>query len=263
MRQLELFKATLYRMYKSTGVRIAVLLTYIAAICYYVLATMVANGKMGVDVAGSITGLGDAMIIWLFGSLIVGILVGGDFESKTIHGTIGHGRKNVVINYVMVYMVMMAVLLLPYLVGSVALIIAEVDMTGAESTAVSIFLDNVLKFGDGASIGKLVISYISYVIVVMGQLGILIIVAMKIRKAMAVTCVGFIFGMFTALIASLASKVEMLDNIYKLTPYNYGISRLGIEANISDMCVGIVVSLIFMAVCGGIGWIVFRKADIK
>ena len=263
---MQLFKATLYRMYKSTGVRIAVLFTYVAAIGYYVLGFMIANGDMEAEMAGNVTALGDAMIIWLFGSLVVGVLVGGDFESKTIHGAIGYGRKAVVMNYVFVYMAMMVVLLLPYITGSIALIIAGVDMTGAEGTTVSIFMDNIIRcngLSDGINVGKLILSYVSYTVVIIGQLSILIIVAMKLRKAMPVTCVGFIFGMLTALLALLASKVEILDNIYKLTPYNYSISRLGMGADISDMLRGIVVSLVFMAFCGEIGWLAFRKADIK
>ena len=258
-----LFKGTLYRMYKSTGVRVAVILTYIAAIVYYVLASMIAEGKFGVDMAGSVTGLGDAMIVWLFGSLIVGILVGGDFETKTIHAASRYGRDNIVRNYVFVFGIMMIILLLPYVAGSVICIIACVNMKGAEATSVSIFMDNILSYNSDISIGKLILSYVSYVVVVFGQLSILIVVALKVRKTVVVTCVGFFLGMLTALISSLASKVEILDNIYGLTPYNYSISRLGMGAEIYEMFRGIGISLLFTGICGFIGWLSFRKADIK
>ena len=88
-----LFEATVYRMRKSTGVKIAIGLLFAAAILYYVLAATIAAGKLDAASAGSVTGLGDSMMIWLFGSLVTGILVGSDFENKTIHGVIKFGRK--------------------------------------------------------------------------------------------------------------------------------------------------------------------------
>ncbi|MBQ9699888.1 MAG: hypothetical protein IJV71_04630 [Lachnospiraceae bacterium] len=259
----QLYKATLYRMYKTKGVRIAVALTYLAAIGYYMLASMVAQGDMGIDMSGNITGLADAMIIWLFGSLIVGILVGDDFENKTIHSSIGYGRKKVVTSYILVYITMMIVLLLPYLIGSVVLIAAGKDMSGAQTTAVTVFMDNAIKYNSETSIWKLILSYLSHIAVTISQISICIVVAMKVKKTVAVTAFGFIFGMFTALISALVSEVKILDNIYKLTPYNYGISRLGLNADMIDMCAGIGVSVVFIFICGMIGWLIFKKADIK
>jgi ABC-2 type transport system permease protein len=259
----QLYKATLYRMYKTKGVRTAVALTYLAAIGYYILASMVAHGDMGVDMAGNITGLADAMIIWLFGSLTVGILVGDDFENKIIHSSISYGRKKIVINYMLVYITMMIVLLLPYLIGSIVLITARIDMSGAQPTAVTVFMDNAIKYNSETNILKLILSYLSHIVVTISQISICIIVAMKVKKTVAVTAFGFIFGMFTALISALVSEVKILDNIYKLTPYNYSISRLGLTADVIDMYAGIGVSIIFICICGIIGWLIFKKSDIK
>ena len=58
-------------------------------------------------------------------------------------------------------------------------------------------------------------------------------------------------------------NLEILDNIYGLTPYNYSISRLGMGAEIYEMFRGIGISLLFTGICGFIGWLSFRKADIK
>ncbi|MBQ4523971.1 MAG: hypothetical protein IJA10_13625 [Lachnospiraceae bacterium] len=259
----QLVQSTLYRVVKSTGIRVAVILTYFAAILYYVTANMVAKGDIAAEQAGSITGLGDAMILWLFGSLVIGILVGSDFENKTIHGAIGYGRKKIVINFITVFAVLMIILILPYTIGSLALLISGTDMTGAEGTVISAYMGNVLQFKDGDSIAKLMLSYVASAVVYIGQLSICIPVAIKVKKTVVVTAFGFFFGMMTALISTLASKVEILDNIYQLTPYHYGVSKLGVQAETSDMCMGIIVSILFTAICGVIAWLTFRKADIK
>lgn len=259
----QLFKATSYRMYKSTAVRVAVLLTYVVAILYYVLANEIVTGGIDASQAGSVTALGDAMILWIFGSLLIGILVGSDFENKTIHGAIRYGREKIVGNYIIVFLAFIVLLVLPYTIGSIVLIARKSDMSMAKATIVSIYMSNVLVFKEGDSIMNLIVSYLSHAVVYMGQLSICIPVAIKVKKPMVTTVFGFFFGMLTALIATLVSEIKLLDNIYQMTPYAYGIRQIGIQATYVDMCKGIVVSIVFIAICGVIAWLLFRKAEIK
>ncbi len=259
----QLLQAALYRMYKSMGTKIAMVLIFIAASLYYVFAYLLANETFSVSQAGSITGLGDAMIIWLFGSLIVGLLVGGDFESKTIHGAVKFGRKKIVINYMLVYVILVLFMVLPYTIGSLVCIVSGADFSGAEGTVISIYMGNVLAYNEGINFGKLLLSYLAYAFVYIGQLSICVPVAIKVKKAVAVTAFGFFFGMITALLATLSSKVTILDKLYKLTPYSYNISQLGVNAKISDMLMGIVVSIGFTVLMGFISYMIFKKADMK
>lgn len=258
-----MFCATIYRMWKSTGVRIAFLITYFAAILYFVLARMVGTGKIEAQQAGSVSALGDAMIIWLCGSLAIGLLVGSDFENKTIHGVIGFGRKKIIGNYVAVFAVLVVLLVLPYTIGSLVCILAGIDMRGAEQAAISIYLGNVLGYSEDMAVGKMLLSYLSYAVVYVGQLSICIPVAVKLKKPVAVTAFGFFFGMLSALLATLASKVELLDKLYRLTPYNYNMETLGIGGSYSDMLLAMGVSIVFVGFMGLLAWGLFRRAEIK
>lgn len=258
-----LFCATIYRMKKTTGVKVAVGLTAVAATLYYVLAFMLSEGKFEMSQAGSITGLGDPMIIWLFGSLMVGLLVGSDFENKTIHGAIKYGRKQIVANFMLVFAIFTVIMVLPYTIGSIVCIALDIGMNGAQATVVSAYMGNILEWDNEASVGKLVLSYISYAIVYIGQLSICVPVAIKLKKTIVVTAFGFFFGMITALLSTLASKVEILDNIYGLTPYSYTIEKVGLGASVSDMLMGILVGLLFTGIMGILSWCLFRKADVK
>ena len=257
-----LFKATMYRVVKSTGMRVAAGITTVAAVLYYVLSFMVAEGKLPAAQAGSVTGLGDAMILWLFGALAVSLLIGGDFEHKTVHGAIRFGRGRMVGNYMLAYVIVVTVLVLPFTIGSLVCILSGADFSGAEGTVISLSMGNVFAYEAGMA-GKLVLSYLAGLAVYIGQLSICVPVAMKVKKPVVVTAFGFFFGMITALISTLASEVEMLDNIYQLTPYRYGIAQTGVAAQTGDMWLAIAVSLVFTVLMGGISYLVFRKADIK
>ena len=90
--------------------------------------------------------------------------------------------------------VLTLILVLPYTIGSLALLISGTDMTGAEGTVISAYMGNVLNFKEGDSIAKLILSYVASALVYIGQLSILIPVAMKVKKTVVVTAFGFIFG---------------------------------------------------------------------
>lgn len=259
----KLYKATMYRMMMSTGVRVSVGLTYVAAVLYYVLSWMVANGKINASYAESITGLGDCMIVWLFGALIVGILVGGDFESKTIHGSLHYGRGKIIVNYMCVFATIMVILLLPYTIGSVWLIVSGADMRLANETVISIYMGNVLECNTDVNVIKLIFSYFAYLLVYIGQIAICIPVAIKCKKTVVVTAFGFLFGMLTALLATLAQSAKIIGSIYQFTPYDYGIPKIGCMASGTDIISGMVVSVVFSAICALIAWLLFRKADVK
>ncbi|MGN0165909.1 MAG: hypothetical protein ACI39R_06975 [Lachnospiraceae bacterium] len=258
-----LFFATIYRMRKTTGVKVALVLTCLAAIGYYLLANMLASGSLAASQAGNVTALGDGMIIWLFGSLSVGLLVGNDFENKTVHGAIGYGRKRIVINYFLVFAVLVLLMVLPYTLGSLICIISGRSFAGAEGAVISNYLGNVIYFDDNDPISKLVLSYVAAAFVYMSQMSICIPVAVRLKKTVIVTAFGFFFGMITALLSTLASKVKILDNIYRLTPYHYGINKTGIGADVSHMLSAVLVSVIFIFLMGLLTFVIFRKSDIK
>ncbi len=258
----DLWKATMYRVVKSTGIKVAAGLTWAAAVLYYVFAKMVAEGGLAAEQAGSISGLGDAMILWLFGALAVSLLIGADFEHKTIHGAVRFGRGKIIANYMCVFVVVITILVLPYTIGSLVCVLSGADFSGAEGTIISLYMGNVFAYEEGMA-GKLVLSYAAGLCVYIGQLSICVPVAVKVKKPVVVTAFGFFFGMITALISTLASKVELLDNIYQLTPYRYGIDKVGVAAETGELWMAVVVSLVFTALMGGVSYLVFRRADIK
>ena len=258
-----LFTATIYRIWKSTGIKIVFVLTTLVAALYYVCGYMVADGKIDAASAGSVTGLGDAMMLWIFGPLITAMVIGADFENKTIHGAIGYGRAKMIINDVLIYAICMLVLTLPYILGSIVCLAGGVNMDGAQLTAVSACMDNAVRYQGTYGIGKLALTYLAFACVTMGQISICVPVAVKVKKPVIVTAFGFFFGMITALLATLAAKVDALQAVYKMTPYAYGLAEVNLDANVSELFLAIVISVVFTGVMGLVAWLLFRKAEIK
>ncbi len=258
-----LLKATLYRVWKSSGVKIVFVLTVLVAAPYYICGSMVAGGSIDAAGAGSVTGLGDAMILWIFGPLVTAMIIGSDFENKTIHGAIGYGRGRIIANDMFVYAICVLVLTLPYILGSVICLIGGVNMEGAQMTAVSACMDTVIRYNETYGVGKAILTYLAFACVTIGQISICVPVAVKVKKPVIVTAFGFFFGMITALIATLAAKVEALQNVYKLTPYAYGLAEVNLDAEVSDLLLAILISMIFTGVMGLVAWLLFRKAEIK
>lgn len=258
-----LIKANLFRMGKSAGVRIAFLVTVLAAALYYVAAHMVSMGDIAPEQAGTVSGLADPMILSLFGALFVGLLIGSDFENKTVHGAIGMGRTKILCGYLSVYIIGIFLLTIPYIVGSVVCIAAETDMAGAGGAAVSTGLINVMCSAGDISIGKLIVSYLAMAVVYMGQISVCIPVAVKVKKPIVVTAFGFFFGMVTAFLATVVSKVEMLEQIYELTPFAYSAGSIAVCASYGDLLKGIIVSILFTGLMGILSWAIFRRTEIK
>lgn len=258
-----LFTATMYRVGKNTGIKIVLLITTIVACLYYVCGHMVAEGTIGMESAGSVTGLGDAMILWIFGPLFAAMVIGSDFENKTIHAALGYGRGKVIVNTMLIYALGVTILTLPYVLGSGVCLLGGVNMQGAEMTAVSACMDSAIRYNETYGIGKLLLVYLAFVCVTVAQISICVPVAIKVKKPVIVTAFGFFFGMITALLSTVAAQTEGLKAVYKLTPYAYGLSEVNLDVTVADLLLSVFVSMIFTGLMGLISWMLFRKAEIK
>lgn len=136
-------------------------------------------------------------------------------------------------------------------------------MEGAQMTAVSACMDTAIRYNETYAVGKVILTYLAFACVTIGQISICVPVAVKVKKPVVVTAFGFFFGMITALIATLAAKVEALQTVYKLTPYAYGLAEVNLDAEVSDLLLAILISMIFTGMMGLVAWLLFRKAEIK
>lgn len=261
----ELMKATAYRIMKTTSARICLLLCTLSAVGYFVLSKLLAEGNLAQTSAGSVTALGDAMIIWLFGSLMVGIIVCQDFTSKAIHSMIGASgdRKKIIFNYAAIISLTILLLALPYTICSLVSMLCGADYTGAESAVISVYLDN-LKYGiQDISVIKLLLLYISTAIVYVGSISVCLPIAIKVRKPVVITAIGFMFGMMVALLNTAIADIEILQTILKATPFAYNLTNLNLESSYLQICGAMLASVSFTALMAGLAYLLFRRDDVK
>lgn len=264
---INLIHGELFKLKKSKLFWSLLLLITAAAIALAVLSNMVAEGKFGMDITASASGVGEVMIISLLGSLMAGIVVCGDFETSTIHDEIAvsGGRHSIVISKFFVFTLVIAALMVPYII--VTLIAFSSGKEFADPFIVSVFSGIMAKNASvtvtAGSIGKILAISLAEILVYASKLSICIPVGFKTRKTIAVVSIGFASSFFLDLIFGLLSKNDLLEKIIKITPFSKKYLLLTMDTGAGDIVMAMVTSLIFMAVMVLITWKLFNKAEVK
>jgi ABC-2 type transport system permease protein len=261
---LNLTLGTLYKISKSFAVKLSLILVTVAAILYFYCAKSIADGSMAASMASSITGLADVLMLWLFGPLVIGIIICDDFDSKVIHTAVScsRGRISIVASKVIISIFLVMLLSLPYLILTVIFYANDTSFAGAESAACSIYISSLLGNFD-AGVGKLLIVCILTALVNAAQIAICIPIAFKVRKPVVLMGIGFALGMLGALITAAINKVDFIADIFKYTPYSYNVSNVNLSADAGDLVKALVVSIVFIILIAVITHLLFRKQEIK
>jgi ABC-2 type transport system permease protein len=264
---LNLIYADLYKLSKSTAIKVCIILSCISAIALTYISHSIATGAMSDTIRGSAAGLGDVMIVFLLGSLMAGFLVCSDFESKLIHDAVacGNGRIAVVISKTLVYILLVALLVLPYAIATIVGF-----CTGAEFTTPfvpSIFLDILAnKTGLGltpAVICKIIVVSLITMLVYAARLSICLPIAFKVRKPVVVMAIGFAFGFLSQLVIALTKDVPILGDILSNTPFAMGDNVVTMEAGAGMLFKVTGSSFVLLIIIAAITYRLFRKAEIK
>ncbi len=264
---LNLISAEFFKLKKSTGFKLCLLITCICAWSLISVSHGIGTGDLSTDISGSASGLTEIMVISLLGSLLAGILVCSDFESKTIHDAIagGNGRISVVISKVFVYLLLICLLFLPYAFAT--LIGLYTYATFSSSFAISVFI-NILADMSGQSItfsmaGNILLLSLVTGIVYAARLSICIPVAFKVRKPIVVMAFGFAAGFIIDLIAGAAEGIPLLSDLLTVTPFYRDYLMISMDSSDGIMLKAAIVSLLFLSIMTGITYLLFKKAEIK
>jgi ABC-2 type transport system permease protein len=264
---LNLIHAEFYKLRKSSGLKVCFLLSCICAAALALISHSIAAGNMSSDISASASGLTEIMIVSLLGSLMAGILVCSDFETKAIHDAVacGRGRSAVILSKVLIYIFIIALLLMPYTIAAVIGF-----STGAEFSkpfVASVFI-KILSNETGlevtaASIGKIIMISIVTMLVHAARLMICIPLAFKIRKSIAILGIGFAFSAVIDLIIGLLDDIPLLGDLLSLTPFNKRFMMLTMDAGAGTLLKAAVTSIVFMVLITAITYKVFKRAEIK
>ena len=257
-----LIKADLYKLKKSTSIKVLFILCCIAAIIMYVISNQLTEGNLSYDIVGFGAFVTDFQMITLASVVFIAMFICSDFDNKTVHDCIssGYSRVSIVICKTISYFISVLIFLMPYAIVS---IVGICSGNSFEAFLPSVF-QSIMKNDAEISFSfmvllKIICIWITIAIVYASQISICLIIAFSIRKSVIVMSLGYIIN---TTIAQLV-KLDKLSDIFKLTPFGVDYSKLTLEAGASVYGKFILTSVIFMAIIMILSYLSFRKAEIK
>lgn len=264
---LNLIQADLFKMRKSSALKILFGITAVCAAVMAVMAYLIPKGQ----IAQSYTGMGflisDIDVMSILGAALAGIFICGDFDNKTIHDTIagGSSRASVIVSKTASFSLAAAVILLPYaIVTGIALSTGETFSMGSVSVA---FL-NILSKESGAAFGapeffKFLAAALTLCIVYISQLSICVPLSFALKKPVLVVVIYYAATLFFAQLVGLQNSSPALKNIFSFTPYGGNNTFITMSTGAGEIVKTIAVSLVFIALMIALTIGLFRKAEIK
>lgn len=264
---LNLIQADLFKLRKSTAVKILFGITTVSAAIMAMMAYLIPQGKIDANMTGLGFLFSDMNMMSILGAVIAGIFICGDFDNKTIHYAIANGssRGVVIASKAIVFCVAIAFMLLPY-----AILTGIALSTGYEFSmgSVSIGFLNILTSDSGtvfsaSEIGKLLVVMFALMIVYMAQLSISVAFALVLKKPVFVVAIYYGLTIFCAQLVRLKDSYAIFDSIFSCTPYGGNYTFLTLNSEMGDIFKAIAISLIFMIVVFAVTYSIFRKSEIK
>jgi len=264
---LNLIQADLYKMRKSSVIKILFGITTVCAIVMTIMAYLIQQGKIGNEYTGVGFLFSDIDIISIIGSVIAGIFICGDFDNKTIHYAVtsGSSRGAVIVSKATVFFCALVLVLLPY-----AIITGIAMSTGCkfDMGAVSVGFLNILSKDSGIAFSasvflKMLAAMLTLIIVYIAQLSICVPLALIIKKPVLVVAIYYGLSIIGGQLGRLSSSLPALDNILSCTPFGGNYSFITLNTGAGDFIKAIVVSLVSIIVMLIITFSIFRKSEIK
>ncbi|SHO49195.1 ABC transporter permease [Anaerocolumna xylanovorans] len=259
--------ADIYKMVKSSAVKILFAITAISSVIMAVLGHFIAEGRINASFGGIAFLFSDINVISILGGAMAGIFICGDFENKTIHEAIASGcsRGKVVISKAAVFFCGVALLLLPYAaVTGIAVGLGSNYSTGKASLGFLYLLTEESGVSlNGADMQKLIVIMAALVIVIAAQLSVCIPLAFSLKRPVLVIGIYYAVSILSAQLLGFAKSSEVFDKIYSFTPFGGRYLFMTLETGAWDIGKSIAVSFFFTVLVLGITCGIFRKAEIK
>lgn len=261
-----LISADLYKLRKSTALKILFGITTVCAILMTLFAYLIPQGKL----EESMTGMGflfsDMNVMSILGAVMAGVIICGDYENKIIQDSIstGYSRSTIIISKSIAYFLALTFLLLPYvLITGIAIGSGNEFSMGA----VAIGFNHLLTIEAGnitaAAIGKLLAVMLTLLIVYLGQLCICIPLAFLLKKPVLVVAITYVFSILSAQLIRIAESSPAFNRFFSLTPYGGRYIFLTTGSEAGEILKAIMVSLVFATIMITITYFFFRKSEMK
>lgn len=259
---INLIHADFYKLRKTLAFKVCLLITIGCAAILTFLSHGMATGTLEVQ-SSVASGLSDAFMVSVIGSLFAGILICNDFDSKNIHDEISCGRGSIVVSKTVIYTIVIILFVLPYAIAGFVAFVSKGSFTMDYnfSTYTAVMANSTGMAVDGNAIFKVIRLLLVSVILHAAKLSICIPLAFKVRKSVIVTVIGVVFFCVIDSIINVLVDVPVVGEILKFTPFSYNLLPMTIsEGELLKICL---VSTGFIIIMAFVTYRLFRKAEIK
>lgn len=265
---INLIRSDLYKLQKSKPIKILFLMMWIAAGVVAVVSYLMAQGKVGFELSGPISGLTDIMMVAIVGPFLAGVYICGDFDNKTINDAIsscGRSRGAVVLAKSVVYYLLVMLMLVPYAVVTVIAFAtgAEFSQPFANSVFLSILANSSSLDFSAVVFGKMLVIMLVMMIAYAAEMSVCVLLAFLLRRSSLVIFIGFGAILVLQILGGIGTKFEIVENILSYTPFSVGSASLTMDAETNVILKALGVSLLFVSWLMSITNATFRKSEIK
>jgi ABC-2 type transport system permease protein len=264
---INLIQADLYKMRKSTAMKVLFAITTVCAVIMTIFAYLIPQGK----IPESYTGIGflfsDINMMSILGAAVAGIFICGDFDNKTIHDAITSGcsRIAIICSKAITFFIAVIILVLPYAIITGIALLSGVKL-GMSSVGVGFLHLMAIDGGTAFDVSvffKMLAVMLTLILVYIAQLSLCVPFALIFKKPVVVIVAYYSFTLFCAQLYGLSNDSEVFKNISSYTPYGGNHTFLTLEAHAGNFGKTIIVSLVFITLMMVATYSVFRKSEIK
>jgi len=265
---INIIQADIYKLKRSRAIKILFLIMWGAAAIVTLVSYLVAQGKVGMEISGPISGLSDVMTIAIIGPFLAGIYICSDFSNKSINDTIsssGKGRGVVIVSKAIVLYLLILLMTLPYAIVTIIAFSTGADFS--EPFSASVFLNILANPNDidvtGSAIGKMLGIMLVMMFAYASQMTIVVLLAFLVRKTSLVIFLGFGSILALQILGGLGTEIAAIETFLNFTPFSVNNSILTMDAEMGSILKAIGISLLFIAWILSITNGTFRKSEIK
>lgn len=256
---VDLIKTDIYKMIKSSFIKILFGISCLSAGLMLLFAHLIALGDMDIQNIGITSLFADSQIFTLLGCVIIGIFLCNDFEYKIIENAIssGHSRNSIVISKVVSLTILVAILTLPYLAVILFAVGFNIEVTVYLSTA---YLTIMGFAASGTSFTNIFILIVLAIMTYSAQLSIGIFIMFLVKKPVISIALSYVCLL---LLGPVLSLNDLTKNIMEYTPFGVNYSQIISDFEIVKFIYPVSICIIFIAFFTYLSMLSFKKCEVK
>lgn len=256
---LDLIKVDIYKMAKSSLIKIVFVLSVLSAGLMFLFAHLMATGDMDIQNTGIMSLFADSQIFSLLGCVIIGMFLCNDFEYKIIENAIssGHKRNTIVFSKMLSLVILIAIISLPYIIAIILSVCTNLEMIVYMPTAYLTIVNFAIK---GTDMMNIIVFIILAILTYSAKLSIGIFIMFLVKKPVIVIALSYITIL---LLGPVLGLNEVTKNIMAYTPFGIDYTGLAVNFELVNLMKSCAIGVIFILIFTFLSILVFRKCEVK